>query len=97
MQISVRLVKVSLTLVAFALVCTILGGIPVVNLLLLVAPLAFVVGASGLIASLIPTRRRWVRVLVALAFIPVVGLNSRIPALLQPLAAPGAGLTCPQL
>ena len=87
MQISVRLAKVSLALVAFALVCTILGGIPVVNLLLLVAPLAFVVGASGLIASLIPTRRRWIRVLVVLTFIPVVGLNSRIPALLQPLAA----------
>ena len=39
MQISVRLAKVSLALVAFALVCTILGGIPVVNLRRLAARL----------------------------------------------------------
>ena len=92
MQISVRLAKFGLALVAFALVCTALKGIPAVNLLLLVAPLAFVIGASGLIASLIPMRRRWIRILAVLALIPLVGLNSRIPALVQPLAAPAADL-----
>jgi hypothetical protein len=91
-QISVRLAKLGLALVVFALLCTALKGIPVVNLLLLVAPLAFVIGASVLIAALMPTRRRWIRILAVLALIPLVGVNSRIPALFQPLAAPVADL-----
>ena len=84
-----RLTKLSLVLIVAALLGILASRAPVPIIgvfLLLIAPLAFVVGVTGLITSFIPARRASIRVIAFILLLPIIGLNTRILVLLQPLA-----------